>query len=261
MTLASQSSKDEASETTDEAIICSISQIGLLLKSEREKQCLSTAFVAASLKIGEEQLIALENGDQTSLPEPVFVKAMARRVAERLNIDAGTLEKILQEKKDEESFNLFKDLNNNNNESKAHKSIKSIFTRSKIFTLIILSIVSLLIFKVYRDNSKNKFSLIKEESIGYQDLIKDNRPSKEIIISSLRPSKAKIINNLGEVLFEGIIKYPLKYSLDQGIEIYAYRPNLIEISSEGNKSTVLSSFDDLKWHNLSSFTLEPNQNP
>ncbi|KZR63088.1 RodZ family helix-turn-helix domain-containing protein [Prochlorococcus sp. MIT 1306] len=71
-------------------------QVGALLREAREKRGFSIAEIAGSLRIGKEQLIALENGNKDLLPEPVFIRAMVRRVAERLNLDATALVQQIQ---------------------------------------------------------------------------------------------------------------------------------------------------------------------
>ena len=68
-----------------------LQKIGALIRKAREEQSLSIEEVAGSLRIGQEQLIALENGEEDLLPEKVFIKAMLRRVAERLHLDLGIL--------------------------------------------------------------------------------------------------------------------------------------------------------------------------
>ena len=73
-----------------------LSQVGTVLRRAREQQGLTIDALAKSLRIGQEQLIALEKGDETQLPEPVFIKAMVRRVAERLHLDETPLIKQLQ---------------------------------------------------------------------------------------------------------------------------------------------------------------------
>ena len=68
-----------------------LQKIGGMIKNAREEKCLSIEDLAGSLRIGQEQLIALEKGQEELLPEKVFIKAMIRRVAERLNLDLGLL--------------------------------------------------------------------------------------------------------------------------------------------------------------------------
>ena len=65
----------------------SLQKVGEFLKEARQGRNLSIEDLSSSLRIGQEQLIALEAGDEKSLPEKVFIKAMVRRIAEKLNLD------------------------------------------------------------------------------------------------------------------------------------------------------------------------------
>ena len=68
-----------------------LKQIGCLIREAREEKALSIEDLAGSLRIGQEQLLALENGEEDLLPEKVFIKAMIRRVSERLQLDLNAL--------------------------------------------------------------------------------------------------------------------------------------------------------------------------
>ncbi len=61
--------------------------LGQAIRQGREDQGLGIAELASRLNMGQEQLQALEEGDAARLPEPVFVIAQARRVANNLAID------------------------------------------------------------------------------------------------------------------------------------------------------------------------------
>ena len=60
--------------------------LGQTLSQARQAEGLTMDALAARLNMGLEQLTALEAGDPGKLPEPVFVIAQARRVAESLGI-------------------------------------------------------------------------------------------------------------------------------------------------------------------------------
>ncbi len=68
-----------------------LQEIGGLIRNAREAKNMSIEDLAGSLRIGQEQLIALENGEEDLLPEKVYIKAMIRRVSERLHLDVGVL--------------------------------------------------------------------------------------------------------------------------------------------------------------------------
>ncbi len=62
-------------------------RLGERLGTARREQGLSLEDLAGRLRLGTEQLMALESGDHTQLPEAVFVVAQAKRVAGVLRID------------------------------------------------------------------------------------------------------------------------------------------------------------------------------
>ena len=76
--------------------------VGEFLREARQGRNLSLEDLSSSLRIGKEQLIALESGDESALPEKVFIRAMVRRIAEKLNLDTSfILEKLNEKKKNE----------------------------------------------------------------------------------------------------------------------------------------------------------------
>ncbi len=64
-------------------------ELGERLASARRDQGLSLEDLADRLRLGSEQLLALETGDHRHLPEAVFVVAQAKRVAGALGIDVS----------------------------------------------------------------------------------------------------------------------------------------------------------------------------
>jgi len=64
-------------------------QLGETLGKARRDQNLSLEELANRLRLGTEQLTALEAGDHAHLPEAVFVVAQAKRVAGALGIDVS----------------------------------------------------------------------------------------------------------------------------------------------------------------------------
>ena len=76
--------------------------VGEFLKEARQGRNLSLEDLSSSLRIGKEQLIALESGDESALPEKVFIRAMVRRIAEKLNLDTSFILEELNEKKKKE---------------------------------------------------------------------------------------------------------------------------------------------------------------
>ena len=76
--------------------------VGEFLREARQGRNLSVEDLSSSLRIGKEQLIALESGDESALPEKVFIRAMVRRIAEKLNLDTSFILEELNEKRNNE---------------------------------------------------------------------------------------------------------------------------------------------------------------
>ena len=65
----------------------SLKRIGNFIKEARLSRNQSIEELASDLKIGAHQLEAIEEGNEWELPEKVFIKAMVRRITEKLKID------------------------------------------------------------------------------------------------------------------------------------------------------------------------------
>ena len=79
-----------------------LKKIGEFLKEARQGRNISIDDLSSSLRIGKEQLIALEKGDESGLPERVFVRGMVRRISEKLNLDTSFILEELNEKSNNE---------------------------------------------------------------------------------------------------------------------------------------------------------------
>ena len=65
----------------------SLIKIGNFIKEARLSRNQTIEELATDLKIGAHQLKAIEDGNKDELPEEVFVKAMVRRISEKLKLD------------------------------------------------------------------------------------------------------------------------------------------------------------------------------
>ena len=65
----------------------SLRKIGSIIKEARLSKNKSVNDLATNLKISQQQLKAIEEGRDDLLPEKVFVKAMIKKISEKLKID------------------------------------------------------------------------------------------------------------------------------------------------------------------------------
>ena len=75
-------------------------KIGNIIKEARLSRNQSVRELATDLKISIQQLKAIEEGREDLLPESVFVKAMVKRISERLKIDTSFIESELDKPED-----------------------------------------------------------------------------------------------------------------------------------------------------------------
>ena len=78
-----------------------LKKIGNFLKEARLSRNLSISELATDLKISIQQLRAIEDGRKDLLPETIFVKAMIKRISERLKLDSSFIENELDKSEDE----------------------------------------------------------------------------------------------------------------------------------------------------------------
>ena len=75
------------SEINNKGEDSSLKRIGNFIKEARLSKNQSIEELASDLKIGTHQLEAIEEGNEEELPEKVFVKAMVRRISQKLKLD------------------------------------------------------------------------------------------------------------------------------------------------------------------------------
>jgi len=142
----------------------SLKRIGNFIKEARLSREQSVEELASDLKIGSHQLKAIEEGNEEELPEKVFIKAMVRRISQKLKLDT---EFIMNEFKTERQEIKIDEIVEEV-AKKSKKSKKTNKTRQSrdlspvefwIFILIsgLLGLIaSSLIFNLFSDSSQNQ---------------------------------------------------------------------------------------------------------
>ena len=140
----------------------SLRKIGSIIKEARLSKNKSVNDLATNLKISEQQLKAIEEGRDDLLPEKVFVKAMIKKISEKLKIDIN---------------DLMNEFNNKKEQIKIEKIVEDVQTKVKpknSFTLIFIFniFISGLIGFLASSYIYNLFSNINNGS-DTKNLIKD----------------------------------------------------------------------------------------
>jgi len=140
----------------------SLKKIGNFIKEARLGKNQSVNELASNLKISEQQLKAIEEGRDDLLPEKVFVKAMIKKISEKLKIDIN---------------DLMNEFNNQKEQIKIEEIVEDVQTKVKLknsFTLIFVFniFISGLIGFIASSYIFNLFSDINNES-DTKNLIKN----------------------------------------------------------------------------------------
>ena len=145
----------------------SLKRIGNFIKEARLSRDQSIEELASDLKIGEHQLKAIEEGKEEQLPEKVFVKAMVRRISQKLKLDTEfIMSEFETERKEVKIEEIVQEVAKNNNKSRQAKNLSPL--GFAIFILISGSLglfASSLLFNLFSDSFQNqtpKQELIKK---------------------------------------------------------------------------------------------------
>ena len=135
-----------------------LKSIGNFIKEARISRNQSIEELDSDLKIGAHQLQAIEEGNEDLLPEKVFIKAMVRRISEKLKIDTEfIMSEFKTERKDVKIEEIVQEVS-----AKAQKKTKvnnKGYLGNFIFILIsgILGLLaSSLIFNIFSDSFEEK---------------------------------------------------------------------------------------------------------
>ena len=143
----------------------SLKRIGNFIKEARISRNQSVEMLASELKIGAHQLKAIEEGNEDLLPEKVFIKAMVRRISEKLKIDTEfIMNEFKNERKEVKVEEIIQEVSI---KAKQNKKIKNRNYLGFIVFILISGILGLLasslIFNIFSNSFQNQ--LPKKEFI------------------------------------------------------------------------------------------------
>ena len=145
----------------------SLKRIGNFIKEARLSKNQSIEELASDLKIGSHQLKAIEEGNEEELPEKVFVKAMVRRISQKLKLDTEFIMNEFETEKQEIKIEeIVEEVAKKTNKSKQSKDLSPVgFWIFILISGLLGLIASSLIFNLFSDSSQNqtpKQELIKK---------------------------------------------------------------------------------------------------
>ena len=130
-----------------------LKKIGNFIKEARLSRNQSVSELATDLKISVQQLKAIEEGREDLLPESVFVKAMIKRISERLKLDNSFIESELDKPVDEIQIDEIIEEVSNSRDNKEHTKSSLAFFALVLISGIIGYLSSSLIFNFFLDQN------------------------------------------------------------------------------------------------------------
>ena len=145
----------------------SLKRIGNFIKEARLSREQSVEELASDLKIGSHQLKAIEEGNEEQLPEKVFIKAMVRRISEKLKLDTEfIMNEFKIERKEINIKEIVEEVSEKNRKSSQSKNLNRggfiIFVLISGFLGLIASYLIFNLFLVPFQNQTQKQELIKQ---------------------------------------------------------------------------------------------------
>ena len=146
----------------------SLKRIGNFIKEARISRNQSVEELASDLKIGTHQLQAIEEGNEDLLPEKVFIKAMVRRISEKLKIDTEfIMSEFKNERKEVKVEEIVQEVSIKAKQNKTTKNKNSI---GFIVFILISGILGLLASSIIINFISNSF----QNQMPKQEFIKKN---------------------------------------------------------------------------------------
>ena len=146
----------------------SLKRIGNFIKEARISRNQSIEELASDLKIGGHQLMAIEQGNEDLLPEKVFIKAMVRRISEKLKLDTEfMMSEFRTERKEVEVEEIIHEVSI---KAKQNRAIKNKNPMGFILFILLFGILGLLASSLIFNIFSNSF----QDQIPKQELIKKN---------------------------------------------------------------------------------------
>jgi len=145
----------------------SLKRIGNFIKEARLSREQSVEELASDLKIGTHQLKAIEEGNEEELPEKVFVKAMVRRISQKLKLDTEfIMNEFKTERQEIKIDEIVEEVSKKNYKTMQSKDFNPVgFLIFILISGLLGLIASSLIFNLFSDSSQNqppKQELIKK---------------------------------------------------------------------------------------------------
>ena len=240
-------------------------RLGEQLREARQSQGLGIEELAERLHIGNDQLLALECGDRSHLPEAVFVIAQAKRVASVLGIDVeGTIAQLRQSRlmqpTDRQSVPM-SPASSGSAPTAARlpsRSSGSGTAPGRLPWLPLLAAVAALAAGFGLVRALRPAVTRQPATPRPASTVLPTPPSPAIsgpitpaaavlVLRTSEPRWLEVRTLTGERLFEGTLEGEKRFPLGRGLEVMAGRPYAVTASVGDQPATPLGKVDEIAW--------------
>ena len=233
--------------------IAALQALGAALRQGREDQGLGIAELAQRLNMGQEQLQALEDGDPGRLPEPVFVIAQARRVANSLAINVDAPLQTLRESK------RFQARPVNVAELAPRGEVSGAAQPWPIQAIGRLALAAGIVaglsaggavgwqqwqrLQAFRAAPPTAAAPTAQPQAAQPQAV----ASPQLLLRSSQPSWLEVKQQGGESLFRGTFEGERRFPLGSGLQVLAGRPDLVQAQLGSEPAKPLGRIDQVRW--------------
>ncbi|MCS5692218.1 helix-turn-helix domain-containing protein [Cyanobium sp. FGCU-6] len=231
--------------------------LGQLLREERSRQGLSQEELAERLRLGTDQLDALEQGDRSRLPEPVFVIAQAKRVAGSLGItideqivalrQSGLMEPVRRPAAPARVAPEPLAPEVRPARRAAPSPAMPAWLPAAAAAVVALGLATALLLPKRQAPSRTPAAATPATTAAPTS--PTTSPSLEL--RPREPSWLAVQDLNGRILFEGTLSEPRSFALGRGLEVRAGRPDEVTVSAPGMAARPLGASDDFGWKRFS----------
>jgi len=240
-------------------------QLGERLGQARRDQGLSLEELADRLRLGSEQLMALEAGDHTHLPEAVFVVAQAKRVAGALGIDVSQQIHDLQNSRlvgDKRRRAPISPLQRRPATAPARKDRSLGWLWGALLLLggggLGVAALQGKVFAPQTARPQSPPAATTNPGVTPGQAMAAGAPSRPaadaLVLQTRQPSWLEVRNGAGVTLFRGTFTGEKRFPMGQGLRVLAGRPDLVTASAGSQAPRSLGRIDQVVWR---TFTATP----
>lgn len=251
--------------------------VGQQLSERRLAQGLSQEQLADRMHLGIEQLAALESGDRDKLPEPVFIKAMVRRLSNHLELDADALVASLgslsdgavsNERVSQQKGPISPPLQPPSRPEKGAIWLWLVLIGATALGALAWVQRAALLELIQQPQSNSASATAKTTTTSNESITTtpETAPDTALKVAIVLPSTSEVelansgpitikskepswiaLRREGTIEFEGILEGERIITSPDEIEIYAGRPDLLTVSISDGEPKVLGTISDIKW--------------